>query len=107
MPRNEEVLIFSIKCIVQARRAICISEKCEEKTTLDENRVQRENPYKVWILPLRVGFSPRKAVFESFVVVSFCDKYFCTIKKKSKLDLIYVKSPELGFFLEPSFEAQS
>ena len=42
--------------------------------------------------PLWAGFSPRKPVFESLVVVfSFCYKYFCTIKKKSKLDIIAVK----------------
>ena len=43
---RSRVLIFSIKCIVQARRAIFFSEKYEEKTTLDENRMQREFPMR-------------------------------------------------------------
>ena len=43
---RSRVLIFSIKCIVQARRAIFFSEKYGEKTTLDENRMQREFPMR-------------------------------------------------------------
>ena len=46
--------------------------------------------------PLWVGFSPRKPVFESLVVVfSFCYKYFCAIKKKLKLDIIAVSCPRI------------
>jgi len=42
-----------------------------KNNNVDENRVQRIFPYEVGKNPLRIGFSQRKPVFESYVVVIF------------------------------------
>ena len=46
-------------------------ELSEEFQQLDENWVQRIFPYEVGKNPLRIGFSLRKAVFESKLLLEF------------------------------------
>ena len=49
-----------------------------------EKWVQRKNPYEVWIFPLRIGFSPRKPVFEPSVLL-VTDKSYWLWKSATKV----------------------
>jgi len=64
-PSEGEVFFFS-----SSSNTVAFKQKI---TTWMKTECRGNFSYEVLKFPLRIGFSPRKPVFESFVVVIFCD----------------------------------